>query len=410
MSLIEVTHLRKEYPNVTPLADVSFDVDPGDVISVIGPSGTGKSTLLRCLNRLEEPTSGTIVVDGDEITSPSCDVTRIRRKMGMVSQSFNLFDNLNVLDNVCVAPIKLLHVPAEEARARGMELLERVGLADKAQNFADDLSGGQQQRVAIARAVAMQPKILLLDEPTSALDPTMIAEVLAVIRELAREGMTMMIVTHEMRFARTVSNRVFYMDEGGIYEQGSPEQIFEHPTREKTRQFIKRLKKLHLSIDSSSIDYLGAISQLERFGSDAALSSKMLRNVTLALEELVFQCIVPSAREQGLDLTIDVLMEHAESDDALVMQLRWDGHHSILSRRAMSWSPRLSATLRGGQSTTTKTATRWSARSSWRALVLLGDTRTYFEHPEMPTLPRGALKSIQPERRWEERARGAHRW
>lgn len=325
MSLIEVEHLRKEYPNATPLEDVSFEVNPGDVISVIGPSGTGKSTLLRCLNLLEEPTSGTIVVDGDEITSPTCDVARVRQKMGMVFQSFNLFDNLNVLDNVCTAPIKLLHVPADVARRQGMDLLERVGLADKAQNFADELSGGQQQRVAIARAVAMQPKILLLDEPTSALDPTMIAEVLSVIRGLAREGMTMMIVTHEMRFARTVSNRVFYMDEGGIYEQGTPEQIFEHPTREKTRQFIKRLKKLHLSIDMASIDYVGTIAKLERFGSDAALSPRALRNVTLALEELVFQCIVPAARKQGDELAIDVVVEHAESDDVLTLRLAWNG-------------------------------------------------------------------------------------
>jgi len=325
MSLIEVKHLRKEYPGAIPLADVSFEVNPGDVISIIGPSGTGKSTLLRCLNLLEEPTAGSIVVDGDEITSPTCDVTRIRQKMGMVFQSFNLFDNLNVLDNVCAAPIKLLHVPPHEARERGMELLERVGLADKATSFADELSGGQQQRAAIARAVAMSPKILLLDEPTSALDPTMIAEVLTVIRNLAREGMTMMIVTHEMRFARTVSNRVFYMDEGGIYEEGTPDQIFEHPTREKTRQFIKRLKKLHLSIDMASIDYVGTISKLERFGSDAALSPRALRNVTLALEELVFQCIVPAARKHGDELTINALVEHAESDDTLTLRLAWDG-------------------------------------------------------------------------------------
>lgn len=325
MSLIEVTHLRKEYPDATPLVDVSFEVNPGDVISVIGPSGTGKSTLLRCLNRLEEPSSGTIVVDGDEITSPTCDVARVRQKMGMVFQSFNLFDNLNVLDNVCTAPIKLLHVPAGEARAQGMKLLERVGLADKAQSFSDELSGGQQQRVAIARAVAMQPKILLLDEPTSALDPTMIAEVLSVIRELARDGMTMMIVTHEMRFARSVSNRVFYMDEGGIYEQGSSEQIFEHPMREKTRQFIKRLKQLHLTINTASVDYLGAVGQLERFASNAILSPQALRNATLALEELVFQCIVPAAREQGVDPSVDVLIEHGESDGTLMMRLGWGG-------------------------------------------------------------------------------------
>ena len=325
MSLIEVTHLRKEYPKVTPLMDVNFEVNPGDVISIIGPSGTGKSTLLRCLNLLEKPTSGTIVVDGDEITSPSYDATDVRKKMGMVFQSFNLFDNLNVLDNVCTAPIKLLNVPAEEARKQAMDLLERVGLADKAQSFAEELSGGQQQRVAIARAVAMHPKILLLDEPTSALDPTMIAEVLSVIKELVHNGMTMMIVTHEMRFARTVSNRVFYMDQGGVYEQGSPEQIFEHPTRERTRQFIRHLKTLRLSVDTASPDYLGTIAQLEHFAHDVALSPKTLRNVTLAFEELVFQCIAPAVRMQSIDLTIDVLVEHSESDDTLTMRITWGG-------------------------------------------------------------------------------------
>ena len=325
MSLIEVTHLRKEYPNVTPLKDVNFEVNPGDVISIIGPSGTGKSTLLRCLNLLEKPTAGKIVVDGDEITNPSCNVALVRRKMGMVFQSFNLFDNFDVLDNVCRAPIKLLHVPADEARAQAMGLLRRVGLADKAHSFAGDLSGGQQQRVAIARAVAMRPKILLFDEPTSALDPTMIAEVLTVIRGLAREGMTMVIVTHEMRFARTISNRVFYMDEGGIYEQGSPEDIFDHPTRERTRQFIKRLKTLRLSVDTSSVDYLGAITQLDRFGSDAGLSPQTLRNITLAIEELIFQCIVPAAREQGATLAIDVTLEYSESDGTLMLQIEWGG-------------------------------------------------------------------------------------
>ncbi|MBR2683958.1 MAG: ATP-binding cassette domain-containing protein, partial [Atopobiaceae bacterium] len=260
-----------------------------------------------------------------EITNPSCNVALVRRKMGMVFQSFNLFDNFNVLDNVCRAPIKLLHVPADEARTQAMDLLRRVGLDDKAQSFADDLSGGQQQRVAIARAVAMRPKILLLDEPTSALDPTMIAEVLTVIRELAREGMTMIIITHEMRFARTISNRVFYMDEGGIYEQGSPEDIFDHPTREKTRQFIKRLKTLRLSVDTSSIDYLGTVTQLDRFGSDAELSPHTLHNVTLAIEELIFQCIMPAAHEQGTALTIDVVVEYSESDGALMLQIEWGG-------------------------------------------------------------------------------------
>ena len=204
MSLIVIDHLRKEYPKATPLADVCATIEAGDVISAIGPSGTGKSTLLRCLNRLKEPTSGHIVVDGEDVCDPTCDITRVRRKMGMVFQSFNLFQNLDILGNVCAAPIKLLKMPKDEAQAFGLELLERVGLKDKAESFPEELSGGQQQRAAIARA------ILLLDEPTSSLDPTNVAEVLTVIRSLARSGMTMLIVTHEMRFARNVSNRVFY--------------------------------------------------------------------------------------------------------------------------------------------------------------------------------------------------------
>ena len=239
MSFIHIEHLRKEFPEVTPLIDVCADINKGDVISVIGPSGTGKSTLLRCLNQLVEPTSGTVTVDGQVITDPHCDICQIRRKMGMVFQDFHLFFNRTVLENVTSAPVDLLKMPKKEAVREGMKLLERVGLADKADCFPEELSGGQKQRVAIVRALMMKPEILLVDEPTSALDPSMKTEVLAVIRSLADEGMTMMIVTHEMAFAREVSNRVFYMDEGRIYEEGSPEEIFDHPRKEKTRQFVR---------------------------------------------------------------------------------------------------------------------------------------------------------------------------
>ena len=325
MSLIHVEHLRKEFPDATPLEDVSFDVNEGDVIAIIGPSGTGKSTLLRCLNLLEQPTTGKIVVDGEEITDPHCDVPHVRQKMGMVFQSFNLFDNLTVLGNVCAAPMKLLKMPAEEARTQGLELLGRVGIADKAESFPDELSGGQKQRVAIARAITMKPKILLLDEPTSALDPTMIAEVLGVIRKLAQEGMTMMIVTHEMRFARTVSNRVFYMDQGGIYEDGTPEQIFVHPTRERTRAFIRRLKTLRLSIEPSNPDFADISARIERFGSDADLSARTQRYLMLAFEELVFECILPGLRKREQNVPLDVCIEHAEDDDSLSMRVSWQG-------------------------------------------------------------------------------------
>ena len=325
MSLIVIDHLRKEYPKATPLVDVCATVESGDVISIIGPSGTGKSTLLRCLNRLEDPTSGSIVVDGEDVTSPRCDVTLVRRKMGMVFQSFNLFQNLDMLDNVCAAPMRVLKMPKDQARARGMELLDRVGLADKAESFAEELSGGQQQRAAIARALAMEPQILLLDEPTSALDPTNVAEVLAVIRSLAGSGMTMLIVTHEMRFARSVSNRVLYMDEGGIYEEGTPEQIFLNPQREKTRQFIRHLKTLEFVIPTTDVDYGSLLAKIERFGADAAMSPQTSHRLLIVFEEVVSQSILPAAREGACELPLTVQIEHAEEPESISMRLRWGG-------------------------------------------------------------------------------------
>ena len=213
--MIELRHLKKIYENAEPLKDVSVTINDGDVIAVIGPSGTGKSTLIRCINLLEKPTGGQIFLNGEEITAKGYDVRKARRKMGMVFQSFNLFGHLTVIENLMVPPMDLLGKSRQEAYEKGVELLRRVGLADKALNYPDELSGGQQQRVAIARTLAMDPEIILLDEPTSALDPTMVSEVQAVIRDLSRSGKTMMIVTHEMNFARAISNRVFYMDEGG---------------------------------------------------------------------------------------------------------------------------------------------------------------------------------------------------
>ena len=321
MSMIVIEHLRKEYPNVTPLRDVCTQINKGDVISVIGPSGTGKSTLLRCLNQLETPTSGKIYIDGEDITSEKCDITKVRRKMGMVFQSFNLFANLNIVENVMAAPVDLLKVPKDQARREAMELLKRVGLAEKADNYPDELSGGQKQRVAIARAIAMKPEIILFDEPTSALDPTMVGEVLSVIRSLAREGMTMMIVTHEMKFARDVSNRVFYMDEGGIYEDGTPQQIFDAPLKEKTRIFIKRLKQLSLEVTSPDFDFLGFITQIEQFGRDNLLSPVMIRNLQLAFEELITQNIV--RRDNVLPIKIDI--EHSETDETETMSITYGG-------------------------------------------------------------------------------------
>lgn len=321
--MIKIEGLRKEYPNVTPLKNVTVEINRGDVISIIGPSGTGKSTLLRCLNQLEKPTAGTITVDGEVITDPSCDISLVRRKMGMVFQSFNLFANLNMIENVIAAPVALLKIPKEQAYEEGMALLRRVGLAEKAQNYPDELSGGQKQRVAIARAIAMKPEILLFDEPTSALDPTMVGEVLSVIRSLAREGMTMMIVTHEMKFARDVSNRVFYMDEGGIYEDGTPEQIFDAPLKEKTRVFIRRLKQLTLEITSMEADYVGFVSQIEEFGRKNLLSVRTLRNLQLCFEELAIQNILPNVEAGGLP--INIVIEYSESTDTVSMVITYGG-------------------------------------------------------------------------------------
>ncbi len=325
MSMIKIEHLRKEYPNITPLKDVSVEINKGDVISVIGPSGTGKSTLLRCLNQLEEPTSGTVMIDGEVITDPKCDISLVRRKMGMVFQSFNLFANLNIVENVMSAPVNLLKKPKDEARKEAMELLKRVGLAEKAENYPDELSGGQKQRVAIARAIAMHPEIILFDEPTSALDPTMVGEVLSVIRSLAKDGMTMMIVTHEMKFAKDVSNRVFYMDEGGIYEDGTPEQIFEQPLKEKTRSFIKRLKTLSLGIYSANFDYLGFNSQIEQFGRDNMVAPRLLRNLELAFEELVMQNIIGFVEQNDEGFPINIDIEHSETDEAASMTITYGG-------------------------------------------------------------------------------------
>ena len=226
MSLIEVKHLRKEYDNVVPLKDVNATVDEGEVISIIGPSGTGKSTFIRCLNRLETPTSGKILVDGVDMCAPDVDLPRMRQKMGMVFQNYALFNHKLVVENLMMAPMDLLGMSKQDAYDQALELLKTVGLRDKALSWPHELSGGQRQRVAIARGLAMNPKILLFDEPTSALDPQMVSEVLSVITSLAERGLTMLVVTHEMRFARDVASRVLFLEGGRIANEGTTTEIF----------------------------------------------------------------------------------------------------------------------------------------------------------------------------------------
>ena len=242
-NIIQVKDLKKYYKKsvIKALDGVSVDIARGDVVVVIGPSGSGKSTLLRSLNLLEEPTSGTIIFEGTDITDKKIDINKHRQKMGMVFQHFNLFPHKTIIENMILAPVEVKHVPKEEAKAKAMQLLERVGLADRADAYPIQLSGGQKQRVAIVRALWMEPDVMLFDEPTSALDPEMVGEVLDVMKELAHEGMTMVVVTHEMGFAREVGNRVLFMADGKLVEQGSPTEIFEHPQSDRLRDFLSKV-------------------------------------------------------------------------------------------------------------------------------------------------------------------------
>ena len=312
--MIELVHLEKKYENATPLKDVNAVINDGDIISVIGPSGTGKSTLLRCINMLERPTGGKILLDGVDITAPKSDLTQARRKMGMVFQSFNLFGHLTVIENLMLAPVDILKKTKQEAYDTGIELLRRVGLSGREFQYPEQLSGGQQQRVAIARTLAMDPDVILFDEPTSALDPTMVGEVEAVIRDLTRTGKTMLIVTHEMNFARAICNRVFYMDQGGIYEDGTPQQIFDHPEQELTRRFIHQLKVLELVIDARDYDFIGAGAEIENYCIRSVIPTRIKYRIRLAFEELIQQMLLPLLGRTRIHVTVEYSEEQEQAD------------------------------------------------------------------------------------------------
>ncbi len=239
--MISVKNLKKSYGDVNVLKDISVEINKGDVMCIIGPSGSGKSTFLRCLNLLEKPTSGSIVFEGEELTDKKVNIDKKRQKIGMVFQHFNLFPHMTILNNLTCAPIMLKKVPKEDAEKKAMELLKKVGLDDRANSYPNQLSGGQKQRVAIVRAMCMEPDVMLFDEPTSALDPEMVGEVLDVIKDLSTIGITMVIVTHEMGFAREVSNRILFLDEGVIAEEGTPKQIFENPQSERLKTFLSKV-------------------------------------------------------------------------------------------------------------------------------------------------------------------------
>ena len=308
--LLRIEHLRKSFGDVTPIRNVSCDIHSGDVVSVIGPSGTGKSTLLNLINRLEISDGGSILFEGRDTGAKGYDENRMRQEIGMVFQSFNLFSHLTIIENLMLAQTRLLRRSRREACEKGMRLLQMVGLADKALCLPSQLSGGQQQRAAIIRAVAMDPKMILFDEPTSALDPTMVGEVQAVIRQLAEKGLTMLIVTHEMRFARDVSNRVFYMDEGVIYEEGTPDQVFDAPKRNKTRQFIHRLRVHEAAIRRDEPDLCGLIGGIEQFSFRYMINRRRMNRMLTLVEELCMNTIMPLLREHS---EISLSFEYSEA-------------------------------------------------------------------------------------------------
>ncbi len=239
--MINITNLHKNFGDLEVLKNISTEIKKGEIISIIGPSGSGKSTFLRCINKLEEPSSGHIYIDGMDLMDKNTNINKVRERVGMVFQHFNLFPNMTVLDNLTLSPIMVKKESKEEAEKYALSLLEKVGLSDKANSYPTQLSGGQKQRIAIARALAMKPEVILFDEPTSALDPEMIKEVLDVMRDLAKEGMTMLIVTHEMGFARNVGNRILFMDKGEIIEDCSPKEFFENPTNERIKDFLNKV-------------------------------------------------------------------------------------------------------------------------------------------------------------------------
>ena len=321
-SVIEIEHLKKKYENAEPLKDVNAIIKEGEVVTIIGPSGTGKSTLIRCINRLEVPTSGTIKVFGEDINDKKTDLKKLRSEVGMVFQNFNLFNHLNVIENIVLAPITLKKEDKEKAYAKAMHLLKMVGMAEKAFSYPSELSGGQKQRVAIARTLAMEPKVILFDEPTSALDPTRVGEVLSVVKLLAKKNMTMMIVTHEMSFAHDVSTRIFYMDEGIVYEDGTPDEIFNHPQKNKTRAFIRRLKVLSLVINSEDYDFISMNEKIQSFGEKNMLQKKRINNIRLLFEELVAVNIIPNS---SLNYPLEITIEYDERKNEVEMHFEWKG-------------------------------------------------------------------------------------
>ena len=306
--MIEIKHLQKSFENSTPLKDVNLEINKGDIISIIGPSGCGKSTLLRCINLLEKPTHGEIIFKGQNILEPKYDVCNYRKKIGMVFQSFNLFSHLTVIENIMKPQLDLLKRTKQEAYDKAKELLKLVGLYDKQFSYPDELSGGQKQRIAIARTLAMDPELILFDEPTSALDPSLAIEVLEVIATIAKKGTSMIIVTHEMDFAKEISSRVIYLDEGIVYEEGSSDDIFLHPQKQKTKEFIFHVQSWTYGINSINYDFNGLNESLYNFlhnkHTTGAQIQKSLQVIDEVLPGLIMKCINPNEFE--VKITVEI--------------------------------------------------------------------------------------------------------
>lgn len=315
---IEIKHLKKAYTEVTPLEDVNAVINDGDVIAIIGPSGCGKSTLIRCINMIDPPTSGQILVDGENITDERCDLSKIRQKIGMVFQSYNLFEHLTIVENVMLALTDIKHLSRQQAYDIAVAELTKVGLADKLLSYPDQLSGGQKQRASIARTLAVDPEVILLDEPTSALDPTMVREVETVIKNLAKTGKTMMIVTHEMRLARAISNRVFFLDKGGVYEDGTPEQVFDNPQRERTKAFINHLKVFKYKFRVSDFDYTEYLRMLNDFVSNNFISPERIRPAQSILSWFAME-FIPKYMEDNI--LCNIITEYGEDENIIKILL-----------------------------------------------------------------------------------------
>lgn len=323
MSMIRVEKLSKAFGSLQVLKDVDLTVEKGERIVIIGGSGCGKSVFLRCMDFLEIPDEGVVFIGDDELTANQKDLNRIRRKVGMVFQGFHLFSHMNVLDNITLAPIKLLGLSREEAEKKAEALLKMVGLESKKYTMPDVLSGGQKQRIAIVRCLAMEPEVMLFDEPTSALDPTMVGEVLATLRLLAKQGMTMVIVTHEMEFAKEIASRILYMDEQGIYEEGSPQEIFEAPKKKKTRDFVHKMKYLSWRIEERDFDLMQLQGSIRSFASRYGLAAKKTNRLQLCTEELIYEMLNCRQADDVPDIQIQISFD--ERDKCTIIELRSRG-------------------------------------------------------------------------------------